>query len=208
MNRALIRICKNGDCFGNMLVPFEFRVAQLMDKCMNILYNYNKNLYNCELPREILAIRLLQEASMDGTDIKNPADILYDSKSFIEGKFGSLYGLLPTFTDSRFGTIGIIRSDREYNDRDYDMCAMIDIGNKTIRFYKIGRCYFPDVYENEFNKSPSSLLGLGDIDAEYNSNESRFLLKNFNELDDFYWLIVKNPRGFVLPSGRVFMPYV
>ena len=207
MNKVLIRICEYGNCLGNILIDYGFGVEPLINKCINILYNYNKNLYNVNLPKEIFVVRLFQESNRKGTDAKTPAKILYDSERFIQKEFKGEYYLFSTFTDRKYGRIAIIESDRKRNDEiGYTMSAIIDIGNKTIIFNGLGSVYSVDIYESIFQKSASFLPNFGDIAAEYDEDESRFSLKSLNVLDDFYWILVKNPKGLILPSGKVFVP--
>lgn len=207
MGRILIRIFEYGDHFGSLLIDCDSKASIVLDKCKNILYNYNRNLYNTDLPKSVLAVRLLQEANKEGTSAKTPAVVMQESEEFLEDNFKEYYDSLLFIPRRSFGRIAILRSDRDKLDEiGYSMTAVIDIGDKIVLFYNIGTSYGIDSYRHLFDANIFSLRSLADIPAHYNEGEYRFTLEQLNAFDDFSSLIKNNPKGFALPTGRIFVP--
>lgn len=206
MTRTLIEILDKGIHFGNMLIEFENGVTELLVKCINLLYNYNKNLYNVDYPKEILAIKFFQESNKAGNDINAPARIMYDSKEYVKLALKEYLPCLPLTNADKYGRIAIVSEEIDLNKDMATMSLEIDIGKNTICFTNIGKAYSVYDFETKFDVRASRLSNITPLDVEYKS--SIFTLKYFNMLDEFYQFIVENHEGFILPNGEVFVPNI
>lgn len=209
MENATIKISECGNFFGNMLLECTSGISTLFNKCIELLYNYNRSLYRASLPREIMAIRFFQETDKDGLNLKVPAKIMYDSKQYVELEFSKYTEDLLHFTDGRYGRIGITPKDRMLNEDESSMSVTIDMKRKLICFKDIGNLYNLKEYKSLFGKDASDLLSFNDAisyDNDISYDGGYFFVESFNMLDEFYEFLLKNKDGFKIQDGLIFVP--
>lgn len=176
-----------------------------IQKVMDIIYNYNKNLSGANLPNEVFAIRMLQEENRWGTENRVRARVLEDSDKYTRSAYKRYFedeGLFTTNDD--YGVIGIFEKDVNKNKEKPDIYAIIDLDTLKVNFHKGVDFFNYQDAKRDFGVDIHTVSSLKD-DISVATVSTLENTVPFNTLSDFYDFVKDNPDGWKIMDNELYL---
>lgn len=192
-----ISIIKEEHNIGNILYSKgRYNLLTALQKTIDIINNYNRELLGAGLPEEMLTLRMLQEENRWGTKNRVRARVLEDSDKYLRSKYKTYFKREGIFnTSDHYGKIAISQKNIYENLDNADLHVRISIDELKVEFYRCITVYSHKEAKKKFGIDIQDLSGL-------KKDISRMLVTapaaetTFNALSDFYDFVSKNQNGW------------